>query len=192
VGAINSGQEIAATEFHPARLEQVFAECFLEEFNTRLKGGAAEPLYQPAREPGECHRLFYREDYFASAMHEIAHWCIAGHQRRELVDFGYWYAPDGRNASQQRAFEAVEYRPQAMEWHFARACAYRFRISLDNLDGNEADVLDTGAFKARVVEQANRWRTLGLPERAARFVVALRREFAVSDTQVEFSPAELS
>lgn len=39
-----------------------------------------------------------------------------GEKRRQLVDFGYWYAPDGRSAEQQELFQAVEVKPQAMEW----------------------------------------------------------------------------
>ncbi len=50
---------------------------------------------------------------FASALHEISHWCIAGKARRELVDFGYWYCPDGRDAMTQSQFEDVEVKPQA-------------------------------------------------------------------------------
>ena len=83
-----------------------------------------EPYYQPAT--GECdmHRLFYRSDYFASALHEVAHWCIAGERRRQLADFGYWYTPDGRSPQQQSAFEAVEAKPQPLDWFFSLACGY--------------------------------------------------------------------
>ena len=98
------------------RLEQVFMRCFGSSLCTRLQGGAAEPLYQPATLEGDYHVLYYRADYFASALHEVAHWCIAGEIRRQQTDFGYWYAPDGRSPAQQRAFERVECRPQALEW----------------------------------------------------------------------------
>ena len=97
------------------RLEEVFNRCFLLTENTRLVGGSAEPLYRPAGDGQEQHLLYYREDYFASALHEVAHWCIAGEARRQLVDFGYWYAPEGRDSQQQRAFESVEVKPQALE-----------------------------------------------------------------------------
>ncbi len=43
-----------------------------------------------------------RTDFFASALHEISHWCVAGKARREQVDFGYWYCPDGRDAMTQK------------------------------------------------------------------------------------------
>ena len=92
-------------QFDSRRLEFVFNQCFAATEHTQLRGGAEEPLYQPASGAGGMHLLFYREDYFASALHEIAHWCIAGSARRRMVDFGYWYAPDGRDAQQQAAFE---------------------------------------------------------------------------------------
>ena len=93
--------------FNAQRLEAVFGACFAARWRTRLVGGAGEPFYQPARSAGEYHLLHYRLDYFASALHEVAHWCIAGTRRRRLPDFGYWYAPDGREPVQQRAFEAL-------------------------------------------------------------------------------------
>lgn len=169
--------------FCSARLEAVFAGCFAGRENTRLLGGAREPLYVPAGEAeggmaARHHRLFYREDYFASALHEVAHWCIAGAERRLLRDFGYWYAPDGRSPEQQAAFQAVEVAPQALEWWFARACGYPFRVSLDNLAGGEAARRSEAAFKDAVTERANALREHGLPPRARRFFDALAREFA--------------
>ena len=156
-----------------------------------LAGGALEPLYQPAREADGIHRILYREDYFASALHEVAHWCIAGDRRRRLTDFGYWYSPDGRTVEQQRAFERVEYKPQALEWHFARACGYRFRISRDNLEGLAVSPDDGEGFKRQVQRQAAQWQSHGLPERAQCFVAALRREFSPARVHVPFSLAEL-
>jgi len=155
-------------------LEQVFRECFLEDYRTVLLGGAEEPLYQPAPMTGELHRIFYRHDYAASALHEVAHWCIAGPARRTRLDYGYWYAPDGRDASQQRAFEQVEVKPQALEWHFARACDRDFRLSADNLDGESGNL---AVFAAAVREQARRYCAEGLPPRAARFRDRLSARF---------------
>ena len=48
----------------------VFARCFWTSHATQLLGGADEPLYQPAGRAGEPHRLFYRENFAASALHE--------------------------------------------------------------------------------------------------------------------------
>ncbi len=162
--------------FDSRRLEFVFNQCFADTENTQLRGGAEEPLYQPAIGSGGVHLLFYREDYFASALHEIAHWCIAGRARRQQLDFGYWYAPEGRTPAQQRAFEAVESRPQALEWILAQACRYHFRISADNFlaDGT---LPDTSAFCQQVVERAQQFQREGLPRRAQQLFSALCCEF---------------
>ena len=62
----------------------------------------------PAQQPGALNRIVFTHDYFASALHEVAHWCVAGPERRRLTDYGYWYAPDGRTEKQQMEFERVE------------------------------------------------------------------------------------
>ena len=162
------------------RLERVFAACFLASCRTRLLGGALEPLYQPAQEHGSEHLLWYREDYFASALHETAHWCIAGKARRQQVDFGYWYAPDGRSQTQQQAFEAAEFKPQALEWLFSGACGFSFRVSADNLNALDGAVPDNNDFRLRVFAQARYWQEYGLPVRAARFYDALCAEFGTT------------
>lgn len=56
-------------------------------------------------------RIVFAHGYYASGMHEISHWCVAGAERRKLVDFGYWYCPDGRDAETQGKFEDVEVKP---------------------------------------------------------------------------------
>jgi len=179
--------------FHSERLERVFAECFSDKSHTRLQGGADEPLYQPALQPENPHVLYYRADYFASALHEVAHWCIAGAARRQLVDFGYWYAPDGRSGAAQQAFEAVESRPQALEWYFAKACGYHFRVSVDNLNGVSGELPDISGFRRQVYEQALCWQREGLPLRAAEFFCGLSREFDTPATpdQLRFTLAGL-
>jgi elongation factor P hydroxylase len=126
-------------------------------------------------------------------LHEVAHWCIAGSARRKQVDFGYWYAPDGRNASQQRAFENVEYKPQALEWFFAKACGYRFRISADNLNPQGSQSFSEHAFEHRVIEQAKSWVEHGLPADGSSFFNALCRKFGTSAqlSKLRFCLAEL-
>lgn len=161
------------------RLEAVFARCFSRSENTVLAGGAAEPVYQPAEDARSPHRLFYREDFFSSALHEVAHWCIAGKERRALPDFGYWYAPQGRSEAEQRAFEAVEVKPQALEWFFSIACGCRFRVSVDNFT-EDGELPDTLPFCQQVATQAYRFRDRGLPQRALQFFHALTDEFNTS------------
>ena len=83
-------------------LIRLFDECFLADLNTCLLGGYPEPEYLPADASHPHHRILFTRDYFRSALHEVAHWCVAGPERRLMPDFGYWYAPDGRTAEQQR------------------------------------------------------------------------------------------
>lgn len=152
------------------QLIQLFDHCFAAEFNTRLVGGAPEPVYLPANDQSPHHQVIFRLDYFASALHEIAHWCVAGPQRRLKEDYGYWYAPDGRSAQQQYVFEQVEVKPQALEWLFSTAAAYPFRVSADNLAQGMGPSL---AFKGAIAQQAQHYCRQGLAERPARFVSAL-------------------
>lgn len=155
-------------------LVQLFEHCFADRYNTRLVGGGAEPIYLPADAEDPMHRIVFTRDYFRSALHEIAHWCVAGAERRKRVDFGYWYAPDGRTAEQQAAFEQVEVKPQALEWLFCEAAGHRFRVSLDNLSGEATDPLP---FSQRVVAQVSEYLNRGIPERAACYIDALLNHY---------------
>lgn len=166
-----------------AILEKLFAKTFLEGWNTVLTGGGDEPVYLPADGEHRHHRIIYRDDYYFSALHETAHWCIAGEARRQQVDFGYWYKPDGRNRDQQRAFERVEVKPQALEWLFATAAGKPFRLSADNLSSPDADSRGpSSTFAAAVEEQARAWCSNGsVPRRGQRFVEALANHYGVGD-----------
>ena len=164
-------------------LEHMFAEVFFSRWNTVLEGGGDEPVYLPATDEQPHHRIIYREDYFSSALHETAHWCIAGEQRRQQADFGYWYNPDGRSRDQQRAFEQVEVRPQALEWIFTTATGRPFQLSADNLASSDPGSRGpSAAFAADVLAQVHRWCVDGgLPPRGALFVTALAQWSGVSD-----------
>jgi elongation factor P hydroxylase len=96
----------------------IFNHLFDAPENTVLIGGAQEPLYIPGNDKN---RIYFRFDYFASALHEVAHWCLAGKKRRQSEDYGYWYKPDGRDAAWQVRFEEVEVKPQALECIFSAA-----------------------------------------------------------------------
>jgi elongation factor P hydroxylase len=126
-------------------LVTLFNYCFATAENTILLGGAEEPIYEPASDNCEYNRLFFTRDYFSSALHEIAHWCIAGKERRSHVDYAYWYHPDGRDPAQQAKFEAAEIKPQAIEQAFSLAAGIKFRVSIDNLE-NEKKSSDTFAL----------------------------------------------
>lgn len=151
-------------------LIMLFHSCFLGKYNTQLVRGEDEPLYLPADEGRPHNILFFAHGFFSSALHECAHWLIAGESRRKQEDFGYWYVPDGRNDSQQQLFQSVEVKPQAMEWILSVAAKHRFRVSIDNLNGTESETL---AFKLAIYQQVKIYCEKGLPGRAKQFRAAL-------------------
>ena len=151
------------------QLMRLFNREFAVSDATELLGGAAEPYYQP----GSPHRIYFRADYVRSALHEVAHWCVAGRCRRQLADYGYWYSPDGRDAGQQQAFFAVEARPQAVERCFCEATGIPFSPSVDNV-GAQIEPQQLCRFEARIQEWFDLFERSGLPPRAARFVTALQ------------------
>ena len=161
-------------------LIMLFNDLFREEYQTELVRGDGEPEYLPASQEQGKARIVFAHGYFASALHEISHWCIAGEHRRTLVDYGYWYCPDGRTSDQQRAFEQVEVKPQALEWLFSVAADSRFHISVDNLSGEGA--CDESGFHRNVWLQANRYLEHGLPDRAARFFDTLKTFYGTTGT----------
>ncbi len=148
----------------------LFNHCFKEEYNTQLVKGGDEPIYLPADESRPYHALFFARGFFSSALHECAHWLIAGEKRRLQVDFGYWYVPDGRTKEEQTLFQRAEVKPQAMEWILSKAAGYPFRLSIDNLSGEESD---PSAFILAVYNQLKTYCEQGLPARAKSFRNAL-------------------
>lgn len=151
-------------------LINVFHSVFFDCYNTQLIKGGDEPVYLPVSDSCSYHQIVFAHGYYSSALHEISHWCIAGKERRLLEDFGYWYEPDGRDEQQQKVFESVEIKPQAIEWAFCVAANITFNVSADNLNGCEAD---TEAFKASVYKQVQHYLQVGFPERAQTFINAL-------------------
>ena len=165
--------------FDAHQVMRLFNQEFAESDTTELIGGAAEPYY----EPGSLNRIYFRADYVRSALHEIAHWCVAGRRRRQLADYGYWYSPDGRGVAQQQAFFAVEARPQAIERCFCEAIGIPFSPSVDNVCA-QIEREQVRRFEARIQEWCNQFERTGLPLRAARFITALRLTTSVSQDPV--------
>ena len=181
------------------QISAIFEAVFFQDYRVCLMGGADEPFYLPIdeksvdeksvdgkkAEPACVNKLYFTQDYLASALHEIAHWCVASKERLKQKDWGYWYAPDGRNAQQQHAFEQAEYKNQAVEWFFSIACGYRFQVSLDNLavSAKEGSAFG-GEFKDRVHQQALTYCEQGLPERAEQFCNAL---MLARDEEIEWA-----
>lgn len=152
------------TQHDYADLIHIFHQCFSARFNTRLIKGHDEPIYIPAHAKQPWNGIVFAHGFFSSALHECAHWLIAGDERRKQVDYGYWYEPDGRNAIQQQLFQQVEVKPQALEWILSVACGYRFRLSIDNLDADEDTNRDE--FATAIYQQVVTYCKEGLNERA--------------------------
>lgn len=181
--AINTNTK--AVDHWDRDLQLLFSATFFHTFNTVLVGGANEPLYEPSKTPFGVNCIYYRSDYFSSALHEIAHWCIAGKERRKQVDYGYWYAPDGRDSQQQKAFEKVECKPQAIEYAFSLAAGSKFRVSIDNLSASDNDSTtiyrQEKAFSEQVKNQLVHYITEGFPHRANLFLQALHKFYHTPD-----------
>ncbi|WP_086983546.1 elongation factor P hydroxylase [Vibrio aphrogenes] len=167
----------------PEDIIAIFNQTFFADYNTRLVRGDDEPIYLPADEKTPYHRIVFAHGFFASAMHEIAHWCVAGPQRRLLEDFGYWYEPDGRTAQVQAEFEKVEIRPQAYEWILSMSAGFPFSVSCDNLNGDfEPDRL---GFMQKVKQEVVTILQQGLPPRVAMLSESLREYYQVPPLSAE-------
>jgi len=163
---------------HYQDLIDIFDATFYAKYNTRLVKGDDEPVYFPANDACHFNQIVFAHGYFASALHEIAHWCLAGAERRLLEDFGYWYIPDGRDQRQQHAFEKVEIKPQAIEWAFCVAAGKTFDVSTDNLSGEGKT--DRVAFKAQVYQQVLSYLKGGFPHDGETFIAALAKHYQTS------------
>ncbi|MDC5848003.1 elongation factor P hydroxylase [Vibrio europaeus] len=160
-------------------LIRIFNETFLDGFNTKLELGGDEPIYLPADEKVSHHRIIFARGFYASGMHEVAHWCVAGPERRLLEDFGYWYEPDGRTEQVQAEFEKVEIRPQAYEWILSKSAGFPFTVSCDNLNGDfEPDRL---AFMDKVHSEVGKILEQGIPLRVKMLSDALRAYYHVPE-----------
>lgn len=158
--------------FETPRLMGLFTQLFFQSHHTLLLPTNSEPRYEPGGQPGGLHKIYFAHGYFQSALHELAHWCIAGPKRRELVDYGYWYEPDGRSADRQEAFFQVEGKVQGLEWLFTSAAKKTFCCSLDNLGQTLPESLVAG-FAQAVKACALEWWEKGLPPRAETLLHAL-------------------
>ena len=174
-----NAQDIAVHDIED--LIALFSNLFATAERTRLVCGTQEPFYKPWGLGGELAEVVFAHGFFASALHEVAHWCIAGATRRAQADYGYWYKPDGRSPAEQRNFEQVEVRPQALEWLFSRAAGSAFTFSADNIAaGGAATSPAWTLFQDRVAAQARRY-AVAPPARAARFATALAERYGTGD-----------
>lgn len=159
-------------------LISLFAEIFAQSERTVLVRGTHEPVYRPWTTEHPYAEIVFAHGFFSSALHEIAHWCIAGQARRRLPDYGYWYQPDGRSTELQREFESVEVKPQALEWIFSVAAGTTFHFSADNLASGGVEASPAWrVFQESVARQARAYVTHGLPTRAQRFATEVNLRF---------------
>jgi len=120
------------------RLEVLFARLFSgSEQAVLVRALTSDPVYFPKSELRDFNEIHFANEFFSSALHEIAHWLIAGCDRRTRIDFGYWYKPDGRNPAEQELFEQFEARNQGLEWILSVAADHNFHVSTDNLSGGK-------------------------------------------------------
>lgn len=123
------------TDWLIALFNGLFTGQTFDKTPTVLVRGTGEPEYF-ASQDGKPARIEFAHGFFASSLHEISHWCIAGQKRRELNDFGYWYVADGRDRDAQQLFEQVEIKPQAVECLLNLALGRFFYVSQDNLNAD--------------------------------------------------------
>ena len=88
-------------------ISDLFNSTFEKKYRVRLVGGAAEPIYLPPTNK-KTGAICFREDFVSSALHEVAHWCLAGRDRRKMVDFGYEYISPPRDEIAQKIFFQAE------------------------------------------------------------------------------------
>lgn len=157
-------ENIQNTQSHEiSDIIELFNRTFSQTHNTRLVCCEPEPIYRPVDNECSFNRIVFAHGFFSSALHEIAHWCVAGKERRKLEDFGYWYEPDGRSEERQAEFERVEVKPQALEWIFSVASNHPFHFSADNLEGDAQPSIE---FMQNVYQQVQEHLTNGLPNDA--------------------------
>jgi elongation factor P hydroxylase len=185
---INHTLPISEWERGVSQLLNCLNPWLAKHWQTQLVAVKDEPFYSPATEGQLFHQIQFAHGYFNSALHELAHWCVAGEKRRLLPDFGYWYEPDGRSAEQQRVFEQVEVKPQAIEWHFAQACCRRFKVSMDNLSGVPTD---PKPFQQAVTHKAKELNHHGMNERTQFIIDLLCLEFGGEVSTFQFDMSDL-
>lgn len=175
------------------QVEKVFNSSFSVCYNTILTGGFNEPEYIPSTKE---HPAFiqYRADFVRSALHEVAHWCLAGEKRRQLHDYDYWYSSQDRGQVQQQKFFEVEVKPQALEWIFSSAAGVDFKPSADNLSLDQSSMYEmqnnfVAQIKGQTINYLKGELLKGdLAQRALVFIAALQDasgELLVSKSEVE-------
>lgn len=175
IDTLRTSSEVNAIVHRYCDLIELFNRTFYAQYNTKLIKGGDEPIYLPVNDECAFNQIIFAHGYYASALHEISHWCLAGQKRRQIEDFGYWYIPDGRDEQQQIEFEKVEIKPQAIEWALCVATGKKFDVSTDNLSGTGQT--DRRVFKAKVYQQVLSYLESGFPKDAELFISVLAKHY---------------
>lgn len=170
-GSLLNRQSCTFPKMNLSDFTALINQHYLHAYGTVLMGGFPEPFYQPSQQ-NEPAQIQFTRDYFRSALHELAHWCVAGEERRKLDDYGYWYAPDGRNQQQQELFFSCEIVPQAFEWALSIVCGIKFDVSVDNLDNATSGADD---FERQVRKRLELYLETGFPARTEALLTLVYR-----------------
>lgn len=162
-------------------LLKLLNQNYLNQFDTKIIGGFDEPFYKAHTEQQPA-QIQFSHDYIRSALHELAHWCVAGNQRRKRDDYGYWYAADGRNQQQQNEFFKVEIKPQAIEWSFSIVLGIHFESSVDNLG---AQVQGIDEFNDKLKKQLSEYTKKGFPKRTHEILSLLSNQQGIGNFMIE-------
>jgi len=167
----------------------IFDGQFKISEQTVLVKGGDEPIYLPKDSVHRHHRIIFARGFFASALHETSHWLVAGKARRDLEDFGYWYCPDGRDKAKQLEFEAMEVKPQAIEWALCIACGCEFNVSSDNLNGWQSDRF---SFQDKVYARLTQLIQDGFNSRTQQLISALQAFYSTAPITIKSIGYEVS
>ena len=168
-------------------LLKLLNQNYLNQFDTKIIGGFDEPFYKVHTEQQPA-QIQFSHDYIRSALHELAHWCVAGFERRKLDDYGYWYAADGRNQQQQNEFFKVEIKPQTIEWAFSIVLGIHFEASVDNL-GVQVQGIDE--FNDKLKKQLCEYTKKGFPKRTHEILTLFSNYLRIKDFMEEIKKRAL-
>lgn len=147
-------------------LAALFNMVFEGSEQTVLIATDDEPHYLPKGDDRLDYRIFYTRDSYTSLMHEVAHWCRAGVDRRQLPDYGYWYQAGNRLPPAQQLYVQSESKTQALEWIFCVAAGLRLQIIPEN---QPHSFEPSPEFKRSIYDAALNYLRRGLSDRSERF-----------------------
>ncbi len=132
-------------------------------------------------------RIVFAHGFYASAIHEISHWCIAGKARRELVDFSATgIARMGVMPKRKASLKMLKRSRRHSTGCSVLAAGYPLNVSCDNLEGDFEP--DRVVFQRRVHAQVMDYLANGIPERPARFIKALQNYYHTPELTAEQFP----